>query len=159
MTRMERSLASPACTALRRVRSSLASHACLVTVLTHARRPLFLDRELARAVARLSSDRAQWRGARVLCWVLMPDHWHGIVESEHHESLPDLVRRFKQASAAEANRDRRATGNVWACGYHEHALRYEEDLVGVARYVVENPLRAGIVDRIGDWPYWDAVWL
>lgn len=145
--------------ALRRGRHP-APHGChLVTFATRERSALFRDSFAAFAACAGIEDPRVWSDARLLAWVLMPDHWHGIVESEHHESLPDLVRRFKQASAAEANRDRRATGNVWACGYHEHALRYEEDLVGVARYVVENPLRAGIVDRIGDWPYWDAVWL
>ncbi|MFM2004374.1 MAG: hypothetical protein RLZZ09_29 [Pseudomonadota bacterium] len=30
---------------------------------------------------------------------------------------------------------------------------------GIARYNVVNPLRAGLVDRIGDYPHWDAAWL
>jgi hypothetical protein len=30
---------------------------------------------------------------------------------------------------------------------------------GIARYIVGNPLQAGLVDRIGDYPHWDAVWL
>jgi putative transposase len=29
----------------------------------------------------------------------------------------------------------------------------------IARYVVANPLRAGLAGTIGDYPYWDAVWL
>jgi len=29
----------------------------------------------------------------------------------------------------------------------------------VARYIVANPIRAGLVDNIGQYPYWDAVWL
>jgi len=28
-----------------------------------------------------------------------------------------------------------------------------------ARYIVANPLRAGLVERLGDYPLWDAVWL
>lgn len=48
---------------------------------------------------------------------------------------------------------------VWQRGFHDRALRQEEDLIATARYVVANPLRAGLVDRIGDYPWWDAVWL
>jgi hypothetical protein len=38
-------------------------------------------------------------------------------------------------------------------------LRREEDVLSVARYIVVNPLRAGLVARVGDYPLWDAVWL
>jgi hypothetical protein len=29
----------------------------------------------------------------------------------------------------------------------------------LARYIVANPLRAGLVEHLGDYPHWDAVWL
>jgi hypothetical protein len=32
-------------------------------------------------------------------------------------------------------------------------------VVKVARYIVYNPVRAGLVSRIGDYPHWDAVWV
>ena len=43
--------------------------------------------------------------------------------------------------------------------HHDRALRRDEDLLAVARYIVANPLRAGLVRRVGDYPLWDAVWL
>jgi REP element-mobilizing transposase RayT len=48
---------------------------------------------------------------------------------------------------------------VWQNGFHDHALRQEEDLAEVARYIVANPLRAGLVERLGDYPHWHAIWL
>ena len=57
------------------------------------------------------------------------------------------------------NRYRGNHGRVWQDGFHDHALRREEDLRAAARYVVANPLRAGLVETIGQWPLWDAVWL
>ena|SRR5690242_2443060 len=44
-------------------------------------------------------------------------------------------------------------------GYHDRALRREEDVVATARYVVMNPVRAGLVSRIGDYPHWNAIWV
>ena len=35
----------------------------------------------------------------------------------------------------------------------------EEDLRAVARYIVGNPLRAGLVRNVLDYPYWNCVWL
>ncbi len=43
--------------------------------------------------------------------------------------------------------------------FHDRAMRKEEDLKAAARYIVANPLRAGLVERCGDYPLWDAVWL
>ena len=50
-------------------------------------------------------------------------------------------------------------GGLWQRGYHDRALRRDEDLKAAARYIVMNPLRAGLVKRPGDYPLWDAVWL
>lgn len=38
-------------------------------------------------------------------------------------------------------------------------MRYDEDLLKAARYIIANPLRARLVKRVGDYPLWDAVWL
>jgi hypothetical protein len=38
-------------------------------------------------------------------------------------------------------------------------LRRQDDVRAVARYIVANPLRAGLVRDIGDYSHWDAVWL
>jgi REP element-mobilizing transposase RayT len=156
---MDTHLASPGYQALRRGRVSLPSQIYLLTTVTHGRTPIFLNPALAMATCRRIGDASLWRNARLLCWVLMPDHWHGVLELGHYEPLGDLVRRFKSITALEVNRDRRATGSVWASGFHDHALRFEEDLVGVARYVVANPIRAGLASRVGDYPYWNAVWI
>jgi hypothetical protein len=48
---------------------------------------------------------------------------------------------------------------VWQTSFHDHALRREEDVLSVARFVVANPLRAGLVKSLRDYPHWDAVWL
>jgi putative transposase len=47
----------------------------------------------------------------------------------------------------------------WQSGFYDHAVRRDEDLVRLTRYVIANPLRAGLVTRIGDYPHWDAIWL
>ena len=50
-------------------------------------------------------------------------------------------------------------GKVWDKAYHDHALRKDEDVKRVARYIVANPLRKRLVDKIVDYPLWDAVWI
>jgi hypothetical protein len=48
---------------------------------------------------------------------------------------------------------------IWQAGFHDRAMRKEENLQAFARYIVANPVRAGLVNRVGDYPHWDAMWL
>ena len=42
---------------------------------------------------------------------------------------------------------------------YDHGLRDGEDIKQLSRYILANPLRAGLVEFAGDYPHWDAVWL
>jgi len=88
----------------------------------------------------------------------MPDHVHWLVELQT-VPLASLMRRVKGRSARAINRYLGQQGAFWQAGYHDHAVRQEEDLLAMARYVVANPLRAGLVRRMGDYPLWDALWI
>jgi putative transposase len=89
----------------------------------------------------------------------MPDHLHWLVRLKDGTELGQLMRTVKCVSSWQINRALNRSGRLWQAGYHDHALRKEEDIVSTARYVVSNPLRAGLVKHIGDYPLWDAIWL
>lgn len=145
--------------ALRRGRVSLPGQLYLLTTTTSQRQALFADFLVACTVARTFNDPCLLDDARLLAWVLMPDHVHWLVSLGERFSLDELVLRLKSASARRVNAIRNTKGAVWAPAYHDHALRTEEDVQAVARYIVANPVRAGLVKRAGDYPFWDAVWL
>jgi len=69
------------------------------------------------------------------------------------------MQRLKSLTAISFNKTLGRTGKVWQSGFHDHALRHEEDLKAAARYLVANPLRAGLVKSLRDYPFWNAVWL
>jgi putative transposase len=144
--------------ALRRGRHSRIGQVYLVTFVTWRRTPLFIDEASAIACIRSLVDPRNWQKSRLLAWVLMPDHWHGLVEIGEGDGLSSLVRRIKACSAGEVARQVTGTGRIWQAGFHDHAMREEEDLVHLARYVVLNPVRAGLVRRVSEYPYWDAIW-
>ncbi|MFO1430843.1 MAG: transposase [Candidatus Competibacteraceae bacterium] len=93
-----------------------------------------------------------------LAWVIMPDHLHWLIQLRNMP-LQQLMQGVKSRSAIAINRRLGTDGQVWQKGYYDHALRKEEDIKALARYIVANPLRAGLVTKIGDYPLWDAVWL
>ncbi len=152
-------LERPGHRALRKGRSSTPGQIYFVTTVTHGREPIFGDWSLATGMARLIGNPALWRGSKLLSWVLMPDHLHALVRLDGEETLGKLVKRVKSVLAQAVNRERGGFDPVWAPAFHDRALREEDDIKTFARYVIANPVRAGLVSRAGDYPFWDAVWL
>ena len=139
--------------ALRVGRYSESGRIYLITTATIGRRPVFEDFACARCVVREMRHLAEQGGVASLAWVVMPDHLHWLLQLGEHADLSDTIRALKGRSA------HRLGGPLWQRASHDRALREEDDLLAAARYIVANPLRAGLVSRIGDYPHWDAIWL
>ena len=149
---------SPHARNLRQGRFSEPGRSYLITTVTHRRAPIFGDFASARLLT-LEMRRCTEEGlADSLAWVVMPDHLHWLV-TIRHSSLAQLMKRLKARSTQAINRHNGHVGRFWQPGYHDRALRQEDDIRAMARYIVANPLRAGLVRRIGEYPHWDAIWL
>ena len=144
---------------LRTGRRSLSGQLYLITWTTSQRKPHFLDPELARATARTISSAELWLPSRCLCWVLMPDHWHGLIKLGEGANLSTVVQRIKGVTARYVNQSCAFDGPLWAKGFHDHALRRDEAIEQAARYIIANPVRAGLVEELMDYPYWDAYFI
>ena len=142
---------------MRKGRFSEPGRIYLITTVTHQRAPLFTDMNCGRLV--VQALRGEQVRAQTLAYVVMPDHLHWLMQLGDEAGLDTVVRNVKSVSSRRLNLLLGRKGRLWQPGYHDHALRAEEDVQDVARYVVANPLRAGLVKRLGDHPLWDAVWL
>ncbi|MGH8397648.1 MAG: REP-associated tyrosine transposase [Gammaproteobacteria bacterium] len=145
---------------LRKGRVSESGRAYILTIVTAQRRPVFTDlvggRIIAQAIAH--HDRMGW--SESLAWVVMPDHMHWLLILGERGQLHGLMRSFKDYTARILNEHLQCKGKAfWQSGYHDHAVRGDEDLRKLARYILGNPLRAGLVEDIGQYPLWDAMWL
>lgn len=131
----------------------------LVTTVTQERLPLFADLCLARLAIRELRACDEAGLCSTLAFVLMPDHLHWLLQLTG-AALPDLLRRFKSLSGGAINRSRDTPGRaVWQGGFHDQGMRDGVDLQHVARYIVANPVRAGLVNSVRQYPHWDVVWL
>ena len=144
---------SPHSRNLRKGRVSEANRVYLVTAVTEKRRWVFHELHTGRCLIRSLMTEQELGRARTLAFVVMPDHFHWLLELRENASLSKVVRAVKSVTA------HRLGETVWQDGFHDHAVRHQEDLRAAARYVVANPLRAGLVQRLGDYPHWDAIWL
>ncbi|MDP2762369.1 MAG: transposase [Sideroxyarcus sp.] len=138
---------------LRIGRVSLPHHIYLITIVTESRAGIFSRHEAASTAARCLCEEAIVRHADTLAFVVMPDPIHWLMQLKESVSLSEIVRRYKARVSVLLGR------RIWQHSFHDHALRAEEDIIGAARYLVANPLRAGLCEEIGNYPYWNAKWL
>ncbi|ART81799.1 transposase [Oceanisphaera profunda] len=130
-----------------------------ITICTHQRTPLFRQLRTGRMVVQELKYIQDYKYADSLAWVIMPDHLHWLMQLNETASLSSVLKRFKGRTTSVVNRHLQRTGALWQKGFNEHALRKEEDIKQIARYIVANPLRANLVSKVGDYPLWDAIWL
>ena len=145
--------------ALRLGRFSASQHVYHISTSTHLRQRLFTEFYAARAVARCLNNPDSLHRSDVLAWVVMPDHVHVLLRLGEGVLLSKVVNGVKGSAARAVNLTLQRAGPVWQRSFHDHAIRSEENLATVSRYIVENPIRAGLVRRLSDYPHWDAYWL
>ena len=88
--------------------------------------------------------------------VVMPDHVHNILHAIAQESpvsLPTIMHHIKGFSAFKINKLRGRKGALWQARYHSRLLRNKKEFTKMMKYIIENPLRAKLVDNPEDYPY------
>ena len=82
----------------------------------------------------------------------MPDHVHLLAEGRAEDS--DCLRFIARAKQFSGFHYKAAFGHrLWQRYSDEHTLRVDEAALSVARYILENPVRAGLAARIEDYPF------
>jgi putative transposase len=77
-------------------------------------------------------------------WVIMPNHFHALLEPAKGVALGDMVQRWKGGSAREINRARGTSGKLWQHEPFDHIVRSEAQLNHFRRYIALNPAKAGL---------------
>lgn len=94
--------------------------------------------------------------------VVMPDHVHLIftplLNSKKREfySLAEILGAIKGASAQLTNQELSLAGRVWQTESFDRVLRSSESLDAKIAYILENPVRKGLVDRWNDYRW---IWV
>lgn len=138
---------------LRSGRYSQSRQIYMITVVTAERRRIFEHFSAARTLIGCLKTENDLQRASTLAFVVMPDHLHWLMQLGEGATLSHVVRGVKSLTS------HRLGSSVWQRGFHDHAVRHNEDLKAMSRYIIANPIRAGLVSSVGDYPHWDAVWI
>ena len=91
----------------------------------------------------------------VWAWCLMPNHVHLILAPRDADGLRRALSRVHRAYAGAIHGRERRTGHFWQGRFGAVAMD-EAHLAAAVRYVLLNPVRAGLAARPRDWP-WSSV--
>jgi REP-associated tyrosine transposase len=130
-------------------------HAYSITCCTFSRRSWFTAAATVEAVRLELIQSSAEDCFAVLAYCFMPDHVHLLLEGTSPTSdLPRLMARWKQKTGYA---HRCATGiALWQAGFFDHVLREEEDRDALVRYILANPIRAGLVLDVREYPFWGS---
>jgi putative transposase len=144
---------------LRLVRSAyaIAGQPILVTICTRDRRPILAGEPIARVVNKALRAAAVTVPNDLLVWCVMPDHLHVVLAPRAGADAVSWVRLFKGQVASSARQS--GIQKLWQRGFHDRVVRSEESVASVVRYVLGNPVRAGLARTWREWPHHGStVW-
>jgi len=121
-----------------------------ITIGTAPRRDVFNDLPFARACIDELRGVAARTSARIYAYCFMSDHVHLLIGVPERWSLPEVVSEWKSRCYT-VWRKARARRTFWQRSFYDHAIRADEDFRTAAEYVLNNPVRAGLVTRFQDY--------
>jgi REP element-mobilizing transposase RayT len=86
---------------------------------------------------------------RLLAWCVMPNHVHVLFSPLRGFTLSSILQSWKSYSAHQANRALQRSGVFWQREYFDHLVRSESHLLKFAKYIEQNPQKAGL----HSWPW------
>lgn len=118
---------------------------------------------LARIVMQIMHNR-NGHEYDLLCYCVMPNHVHVVLDLSVQTAMADsgddsytqlhaVMKAIKGVSAREINITMKREGSLWQKESYDHLVRDTAELDRVIQYVLNNPVKAGLVNSWQDWPY------
>jgi len=124
----------------------------LLTICTAFRREVFISGAVMNDARQWLTTTATLFDFSTAAYCFMPDHVHAVmVGTSELSPFEKFVHRFKQMTGFHFRQMHHES--LWQPGYHERVLRDDEATEAVMRYVLENPIRAGLAKEFGEYPY------
>ncbi|MCP5098236.1 MAG: hypothetical protein GY943_22025 [Chloroflexi bacterium] len=89
---------------------------------------------------------------------VMSNHAHIVFtplekENDSYHALQTIMHSLKRYTAREGNKLLKREGAFWQHESYDHVVRNRNEWERIVKYVLNNPVKAGLVERWEDWPY------
>jgi putative transposase len=124
-----------------------------------ARLPLFEKDEDYVAFERVLDEALEKHPTRLLAYAIMPNHWHLLLWPRQDGELTNFLRWLTHTHTMRwhTHHGTGGTGHLYQGRFKSFPIQHDEHYYTVARYVEQNALRAGLVERAEAWR-WSSVW-
>jgi len=130
----------------------MGSYCYSLTICTYNRTHFFKAEKIVRFVESILVETSKNFQFDIICYCFMPDHLHCIVQGKDDKSdLHKFIKNFKQITGYRFKQ--KANKQLWQTSYYDHVIRHDENLYNASKYIIENPLRKGLVKDSRDYPY------
>jgi putative transposase len=133
-----------------------------ITMCTVDKQPYFSDSKVADLIIKELEYRRTNQEIRLFCYCIMPDHLHLLMSlNENYKkkegafperTLQDWVSAFKRYTARMAGQWFEIKP-FWQSNFYDHVIRKDESLLEICSYILNNPVRKGMVSNWEEYPY------
>ena len=137
-------------------------HVFFITICTAAKQHYFADPKISKIIIAELEHRWTNQEIKLFCYCIMPDHLHLLISLNENyirkegafgeRTLQDWVSAFKRYTARTVGQ-RLEIKPLWQSNFYDHVVRREESLVEICSYILNNPVRIGLVSRWEEYPY------
>ena len=128
-----------------------ANRIYFMTICAYAHQSPFVRPNLNQQTLAILRDEQTRQNCRIFTYCLMPDHLHFLV-SPNVDGISALTFTDQyKGKATNASWKLGWQGKLWQRRYYDHIVRQEEDLLAIAEYILNNPVRKELVQHPEDW--------
>lgn len=121
-------------------------------------------------IAQIVMDAILYRDTKayeLICFTIMPNHVHMLIEMQKNDNnmtddhlvnksntrLSTMLHSLKRYTAYHCNKLLRREGAFWQSESYDRVVRNEKELDYTVQYILNNPVKAGLVKVVNDWKF------
>ncbi len=122
------------------------------TLCIKERKIVFTNKDIVEIFVNILKELIEKYDCKNWIYVFMPDHLHLVLEGNSEKAdLWKTIVLFKQKTGYWLSKNK--SNLFWQKDFYDHILRKDEDLKKHIRYVLENPVRKGLVNDWKDYEF------
>jgi putative transposase len=86
----------------------------------------------------------------------MPNHFHLVLEPAHQTALSQFMQWLLTSHVRRYHKHYGSSGHIWQGRFKSFPVQHDEHLITVLRYVLQNPVRAGLSSTAREW-LWSSL--
>ncbi len=91
---------------------------------------------------------------KLICYCILPNHIHLVFELiKGNKGISKIMQSIKRTSARKCNLILKRNGKFWQDESYDRLVRDDKELYFNIKYVLMNPVNAGLVEKWSDWKY------